>query len=213
MRHDAGMTAMRAFAQEAAAVEATIDGLESVNWKQPGLGEWTVAELVAHLVRGADRITAYLDQPVEGDEPVCDRVSYFDFDTEAAAAGVADRARADAASVGTTALPEVFRQAWRTTLDRTQDLPADRLIHTFRGPMAVEEFTATRVLELTVHHVDLCRATARRPATTAAGLAITVDILDGLLDGPRPTTLDDASFMLAATGRDTHPDPRFPVLS
>ena len=207
------MHEMEAFTAEARAVERTIERIGDEDWTRPGLGEWTVAELVAHLVRAADRITAYVEQPVEGNAPVCDRVSYFDFDHTSAAADVADRSRQDAARIGTRALASSFADAWWSTLQVVEGMPPDRLIATFRGPMALGEYAATRVLELVVHHLDLCRALGIRAATTPEALAMTASILAELLDGDRPETLDDASFVLAATGRDAHPDPRLPVLS
>ncbi len=202
-----------AFTAEAEAVEATIATITDGDWDRPALGEWSVAELVAHLVRAADRIAAYADEEVEGEGPVCDRVSYFDFDHAAAAPGVADRSRQDARRVGSDGLPAAFAEAWRSTADLLAAADPARSIQTFRGPMALEEYAATRVLELVVHHLDLCRALGRCPATTPAALSVTEGILVGLLDGDPPETLDTASFVLAATGREAHPDPRLPVIA
>lgn len=205
------METLQPFEGAARAVEASIAAV--ADWDAPGLGEWSVAELVAHLVRAADRITHYLDQPVEGDTPVCDRVDYFRFDHRGAAPGVADRSRQDAERIGTAALPATFGAAWTDTAAALRREPADRLLTTFMGPMTLEEYSATRVLELVVHGLDLCRALDLPERTDPAALAMTEDILRALLDGDGPEGLEGAAFVMAATGRDPHPDPRLPVLS
>ena len=207
------MDTLDAFTAEARAAQDTITQVTGEQWHQPGLGEWTVAELVAHLVRAADRTTTYLDQPVDGDEPAHDRVGYFQFDVAAAADAVANRSREDAARIGTPALPSAFEQAWVTTADRVRALSPDHLMTTLRGPMHVSEYLATRVLELTIHHLDLSRALGLRATTTDEGIAVTEQILVGMLGDERPDGMDAATFVLAATGRDSHPDPRFPILS
>ena len=73
---------------------------------------------------------------------------------------------------------------------------------------------ATRVVELTVHGLDLAAAIGSTTLMSPEALAITGQILDERLDGSRPTGLDDdARWVAAATGRAPHPDPRLPVLS
>ncbi len=212
-----GNDVMSAFADQGLTVEATLRRLQPRDFDAPGLGEWTVAELIAHLIRGAGLLATYLDVEVPADaEPACDRVAYFAFSAEELdemSAGVAERSRADARSIGTGALVDAFCGSRLRTVERVEDLAPDALVHTFRGPMAVAEYAATRVLELTVHHMDLCRALNLPVTSDPSALAVTVGIIEGLLDGERPADLsDDTAFVLAATGRDPHPDPRLPVL-
>ena len=205
------MDVMKVFGAAATDVEGTLAGV--TDWDAPGLGEWTIAELTAHLIRAAGLITTYLDVALEDPTPLHDRVSYFDFDVRAAAPQVADRSKDDAARIGTDALTRTFGESWRETERQVAGLPAGHPIHTIRGTMAVEEYAATRVLELVVHHMDLCRALGQPLHGDPAALALTESILRGLLDGPPPEGLTGAEFVLAATGRDPHDDPRFPVLS
>ncbi|MEE8601694.1 maleylpyruvate isomerase N-terminal domain-containing protein [Euzebya tangerina] len=219
------MDVLQAFSAQALAVQQTLRSITPDQWDQPGLGEWSLAELTAHLVRAADRTTHYLAQPVERPvegsversaeriAPACDRVSYFDFDTAAVASDVAARSRADAARIGTDALVSTFAAAWTETAEQVRARSADHLTATLRGPMLLHEYLATRVLELTVHHLDLTTALGVRPSVTDEGVAVTESILTGLLGAPRPEGMDPPSFILAATGREAHPDPRFPVLS
>ena len=201
-----------AFAREAARVEATVGGIAADAWTAPGLGEWTVAELVAHLVRAADRVAEYLDVRPSASAAACDRVSYYRFDLVAAAPAVAQRSRDDAARIGADALPSTFAAAWRRSVERAAALAPDHLLETIRGPMALDEYLATRVLELVVHHLDLRRALELPPAPDPDAARLVASVLEGLLGGPRPRNLGRDRFLLVATGRLPSDDPRFPLL-
>ncbi len=78
--------------------------------------------------------------------------------------------------------------------------------------MRLDDYTATRVLELVVHHMDLRRALDLPPAPTPAAGLLTMRLLEGLLGSPRPHNLGRTRFILTATGRIPSDDPRFPVL-
>lgn len=207
-----GIRELDAFAEECAAIDATLAEVGDRGWGQPALGEWSVAELVAHLVRGVTRIAAYLDAEPGGDAPVWDRVSYWRFDLAAAAPDVARRARAEAAEVPHAELPRRFAEGWRRSVARARDLPADHLTASLRGPMRLDDYVATRVLEAVVHHMDLRAALGQPPVSTVAAARITMAVLEGLLGSPRPRNLGRARFIKAATGRIPGPDDRFPVL-
>lgn len=205
-------SALAAFAAEALRVEATLGDIDHAQWPRPALGEWTVAELVAHLVRAADRVDAYLDQPLTADAPACDRISYWRVDLQSEAPAIARRAREQASSIGAGALASTFAAAWRRSHERARSLPADHLVQTIRGPMALDEYVATRVLELVVHHLDLRRALDLPPSADPRAARIVAADLEALLGGPRPRNLGRDRFLLVATGRLPSDDPRFPLL-
>ncbi|HVM00685.1 MAG TPA: maleylpyruvate isomerase N-terminal domain-containing protein [Egibacteraceae bacterium] len=203
---------LAAFEEEARGVEETLEGVPAEAWGRPALGEWTVAELVAHLVRAATRVAVYLDVEVDAEEPAVDRVGYcrFDFTTEAAA--IAARARQEAHGVEPGELVARFRDGWRTSAGRGGGLTPDHLIATPRGPMCLDEYLATRVLELVVHHGDLRVALDLAPAPAPEPARMTQRLLESLLGGPMPRNLGRDRFIRAATGRVAIDDPRFPVL-
>lgn len=203
---------LAAFEEAAGAVEETLDGMPDDAWQRQGLGAWSVAELVAHLVRAADRPAAYLDRDPGGTEPAADRISYWQFDLEAAAPAIAERARGDAADRTPADLVDAFRRGWRTSAERARALPADHLLTTLRGPMRLDEYLATRVVELVVHHMDLRAALDLPPVVPPTSGALTVEILEALLGSPRPRNFGRDRFIRAATGRLSVDDPRFPVL-
>ena len=200
------------FAQECEAVDETLAELGDEDWGRPGLGTWTIAELSAHLVRGATRIAEYLDLPVDAAEPACDRISYWHFDFDAEAPAVAARAREDAARVEPLELPARFHHGWTVSAQRAEALPPDHLLSTIRGPMRLDEYAATRVVEIVVHHMDLRRALDLPPSPTPAAGRLVMELLEGLLGGSRPRNMGRVRFILAATGRIPSDDPRFPVL-
>ena len=68
-----------------------------------------------------------------------------------------------------------------------------------------------------VHGLDLTDALGRDSIATPEGIAATARILDDLLArrtvAGRPADLaDDMTWIRAASGRGTHPDPRLPLI-
>lgn len=206
------MRELSAFEEAARAVDETLAAAPGDAWDLPGLGSWTVAELVAHLVRAADRVDAYLDRELGGTEPAVDRVTYWRFDLEAAAPAIAARAREAAAGRAPADLVAAFARGWRASVERAGALPGGHLLETLRGPMRLDDYLATRVVELVVHHLDLRAALDVPPVVPPASGALTVEVLEALLEGTRPRNFGRDRFIRAATGRIAVDDPRFPVL-
>ena len=202
---------IEAFAEECAATEETLCGVAAETWGRPALGVWTVSQLSAHLVRAATRVTEYLPMPVE-DTPLVDRVEYWRYDAEAEASGIAQRAIDEAADGDPTELPGRFAAGWRASAAAANDHGAEQVLTTFRGPMRLDDYVATRVLEITVHHLDLRTALDLPPVATPAAARLTMGILEQLLGEPRPRNMGRTRFIQAATGRIAVDDPRFPVL-
>lgn len=203
---------LRALREESQGVDATLERVPRDGWAGKGLGSWTLAELVAHLVRGVTRLGDYIDQPVDPATPLKDRVAYFRYDHTAQAPGVASRAVEAAAGVDAETLPALFAEGWRAAAELAAELPAEQVMATFFGPMTLNEYVATRVLEVTIHHLDLRAALDLSPAPTADAGRLSMELLEGLLGAPRPRNLGRVRFLLAATGRIPTDDPRLPVL-
>lgn len=204
------MPELSAFEEEARAVEETLTALPDDAWTRPAVGEWAVSQLVAHLVIVVTRLDALLDADEPTDEPALDRVGYYrmGFD-DAAIAREAERRAAGAAS---GSLVEAFADGWRRAAGRAGGEPPDRTVASRHGPMRLDDYLATRVLELVVHHLDLRRATDLPPAATVEAARLAMSLLESLLGGPRPRNLGRTRFLLAATGRIPVDDPRFPIL-
>lgn len=206
---------LAAFRAECAAADATLAAVPADAWRLPALGEWSVSELVAHLVRGATRVPVYLDASSElppDAVPACDRVSYWRQDMEAVAPAVAARARAEAEGVDPLTWPARFADGWRATAERAAATGPAALVDALRGPMRLDEYLATRVLEVVVHHLDLRTALGQPPAPTEDAARLVIADLEGLLGEPKPRALGRTRFLRVATGRLPSDDPRFPVL-
>lgn len=204
--------ALLALDEECAAFSATLDQIPSTAWGQPALGVWTVAELVAHVVGGLDRIRTYLEEP-EPTGRLISPVQYFRYDPRTAAPGIAQRARERAAHIPTSEFPQTFARTWMSARARAAAEHPNRVMTTFGGPMRLEDYLETRVLEVVVHHLDLRSALALSPEPTARAERITLDLLEGLLGESRPPTLGRIDFIRVATGREAVDDPRLPVLA
>jgi hypothetical protein len=162
-------------------------------WRaRSGLGDWTVRELYAHVSRGVSTLGDLLAQaPVPGEADLPDAAAYFAaLRGTAGAAQVARTARAWAAGRTDEVLIEAFRaDAVLAALPTV----GDAVVHSIAGTIRVGDFAVTRILEATVHLLDLGAVVphAGRPGPDA--LRRTVDVLADLA----PPT----DFVLAATGR------------
>ncbi|MBW3621225.1 MAG: maleylpyruvate isomerase N-terminal domain-containing protein [Actinobacteria bacterium] len=178
------------------------------------LGDWTVQQLVAHLVRGIDRIPAYLaaDEPPEAET---DWLDYWSRAAETDPAGVSQRAREFAQAINGRRVRDVWRDTLEVAVGEAHAAPADRLVGTPFGGIRLDHYLPTRVLEVTVHGLDLRAALGLEEVATPLALGITTEVLDELLEGPRPDDVggDPVAWILAATGRRPSDDPRLPVLT
>ena len=130
---------------------------------------WDVRGLIGHLIRDVDRILAYLPEPAPSD-PDRDEVSYFrSYDPVAGAPQVARSAVETAERFATSAaLIEGFATTWRAAVEAARTAGPDRVIATRWGPgLRMDDYVPTRVLEMTVHGLDLADALGRAPWTTA----------------------------------------------
>jgi uncharacterized protein (TIGR03083 family) len=202
---------LEAFRAECAAVDGTLADVPTDAWTRPALGTWNLAELVAHLVRQVTRLTAYVDRPVEEGAPLLDRLAYYR-DVAALAPDVAARAVEEARKVDAETLPALFAEGWRTDAELAADLPADRPIATVQGPMRADDYLATRLLEVVIHHIDVRATLDLPPAPTPEAGRLVMELLEGLLGSPRPHNQGRVRFLLTATGRLPSEDERFPLI-
>ena len=195
------------FAAAARAVRDTISQIPDDAWDGPGLGEWTVRDLVGHTSRSLVTVIDYLARPVDK-EVVPSASAYF----TAISAGTFDKA----------AVTERGRQAGRDLGDDpaagfqalveeavrvAEATDPDLVVHTIAGGMRVAAYLPTRTFELCVHGLDIAAATGvpvdlpPRAVEEASALAAVSAAQRGL--GP--------DLLLAMTGRRDLP-PGFSVV-
>lgn len=175
---------------------------------------WSCSVLVGHMTAGLEALWRWSGEDTAGRVEL-DAVSYWD-----PAAAVAEPSSNWAIEYAAKRTATALRQGLEGAITRARTCvvetsPAAPIVPPL-GPawLRFDEFVATRVVELTVHSLDLAEAneTPRLPAVTAT--QTTAAILDHRLAAPRPPDLtDDIAWIEAASGRSAHADHRLPVLS
>jgi hypothetical protein len=184
----------RVLAAFAAASDAYLRTLREVReWEAPGLGEWTVRELVAHALRSYTTIETYLDAEPSADHVIDNATAYYRevLATPGIHAAAAARGR-DAGQALTDPLVQVPEVSARV-LARIAGTQPDRRVETFAGRMVFTEYLATRVIELGLHTADLQVAIGAAAAIPADATALCLDVLMPLAD--------DLDLLLGITGR------------
>jgi uncharacterized protein (TIGR03083 family) len=165
---------------------------------------WNVKELLSHLYWAINRINAALAEP-EPPSADTDSVSYWRSYVPAAdAPDIADRAKELSNQFATGAdLARGWDGMWRKAIESSSRTDPARVVMTWGPALRLDEFLKTRVLEVTVHRMDLDDALGRKGWGTDQAVSIVDDILSGLLgeDPPRDLEWDSVEFIEAATGR------------
>jgi uncharacterized protein (TIGR03083 family) len=185
------------FSSAAKAVGEVIAQIPHHRWDGPGLGEWTLRELVGHTSRSLVTVIDYLARPVV-EEVVSSPSAYFTSISASSfdAAAVTERGRQAGRDLGEdpgSRFNVLVDQAVRVAEETDPDL----VVHTIVGGMAVAAYLPTRTFELCVHGLDIATATGvplNLPAPAveeACALAAMTAAQRGL--GP--------SLLLAMTGR------------
>jgi uncharacterized protein (TIGR03083 family) len=177
---------------------------------------WDVAALSVHTVGSLNQVLVALDGiSPENSDGLVSAAGYYvpevRFSPEVNSARVdsaVERAarRADAAEPG-----RVLRETWGALAERLPGEPADRTMVTRHGdPMFLTDYLVTRVVELTLHGLDLADALGREPWTSRAALGVVCEVLfDGVdpaelervLSGRRGASVTSLAAVRAVTGR------------
>ena len=193
------MTARECFSAAAEGFVAVVASLDRSDWDRPGLGEWTVRDLVGHTSRALSTIETYLAHPSPDvalraplDYLLAARGPFVD------PAAIARRGREAGAALGDNPLAAVGDLATRVTaLVATTPDDATLTIASGRG-MTLIAYLPTRTLELTVHTLDLAEAVhLDPPAVLAAPVMASVELVASAAGrGP-----DASAVLLALAGR------------
>jgi uncharacterized protein (TIGR03083 family) len=197
--------ALEALAEECELVSSTVLELtEDVFARPTRCAAWNVKELLGHMYRDVNRTNEGLAQPPP-EEITHDSVTYWRaYDRVGDATSIADRAKEVAAGYPTgRAMAEAWDEMWRGAVEAASKEDPDRSFLTWGPVLTFEEFLRTRILEVTVHRMDLEHACGRKGWGTDQAVSILDDILVGLLGAEPPPDLDwDAvDFIEVGTGR------------
>jgi uncharacterized protein (TIGR03083 family) len=198
LRGDRGFTTdevLPAWRAAAAWNVAVVADIAEGQWDQPALGEWSVRELVAHASRAYTTIEQYL-APL-GTIDIASAADYFRIALSApdVNAAVAERGRAEATQMGDDPLAEVRRRR-EVALSLLTSAPLGAVAVTFVGTMGLADYLATRVVELTVHTLDLCDALGRDDEPPESAGLLSLQVIAAVAAGH-----SQAVLLRALTGR------------
>ena len=175
---------------------AVLVGVGDHQWQAPALGEWSVLELAAHASRAYSTVADYLAP--HGDIDVESAADYFRRAMPDAAVNhdIAERGRAEARSMAADPVGTIERRA-ADTFALIEQAPVGSVCISRGGTISLGDYLATRVVELSVHTIDLVDAVGldhSEPPPQAARVSISV--LGALASDPSPSVL-----LRALTGR------------
>lgn len=157
---------------------------EQLDW--PGLGEWSVRDLLGHTLRAMVTAQQYYEAGPTGEAPtLADRSDYFRtaaLSDPAVQAAIAQRGRDAGAELGHDPRGSVDRAlADARVVIAGADL--DRVVSVANGSMRYGDYLHTRLFEMVVHTDDLCRALdLANPASDEAiraALSVAVEAASG----------------------------------
>lgn len=194
------MTQEKSFREAALVFLDLVELIGPDQWELPGLGEWTVRDLVGHTARAI----ATVNERLTAAEPAVVTVPTAEIYYERIFAGFTDNAAVAARGVeagrmlGTNQVGTITRALGLVTaqLDGEKE---QRIVAIGPMSMPLHEYLRTRVFELTVHSLDIAKATGHPVdiplplLSEAAALAARVAVRRG--DGPE--------LLFALTGRGT----------
>lgn len=199
------MSVVEALAREVGSVGVLLHKMHDADWQRPTrCAPMTVADLVAHLARQAARVEELLAlEPIDA-EPEKDAATYYSYDPASIGADVLARAQQAAKDIGgPKKLVAAWDERWVHALQAARAaLPDDPVLPSPLGTIRLSEYLKTRVVEATVHHMDIDDALGKLPHPDHEALEITADVLRIRLGTDlRRFGMDDVRFVLTGTGR------------
>jgi uncharacterized protein (TIGR03083 family) len=190
------------YAAAARAVDDAVTHIPHDAWERPGLGEWSVRDLVGHTSRSLVTVIEYLVRPV-AEEVALSPAAYYtaiaagSFD----AAAVTERGRQAGRDLGEDP-PSRFHDLVTQAVRVAEETDPDLVVHTIVGGMRAAAYLPTRTFELCVHGLDIAAATGVPLELPAAALeeACALGAVAATQRGL------GASLLLAMTGRRGLPD-------
>ena len=193
-----------AYKQAARFFVDTVARVQPTQWDDVGLGEWNVRDLVGHTSRSLTRVEEFCAQPAEKATVLSAAEHYrLPADNDEIAA----RGREAGAELGDDPAATVRKAADRV-LPLLDGFSEDMIISYPNGAIRLGDYLETRVVELTVHTLDLANAIGADAEAPAEALSVTLHLLADLA----VASGQGAALALAATGRGLLPD-RFSLMA
>jgi uncharacterized protein (TIGR03083 family) len=169
------------------AVEAMVDDIPDASFALPTrLGDWTVAELVAHLAGNPSHIAGFLAVPIDPAASPVGILDYYGDDDEAKAAIAATSRDASAGRTPTQLRDDVHRQA-AAAIELLASVPDDTLLAVDdQQTMRLDEYMVSRCIEACIHTLDLAAAAGIEAQLDRDAVAATARTLARMLVAQAP---------------------------
>jgi len=162
----------------------TLNQVSSAAWASPGLGEWTLRELVGHTYRSFVNLETYAATPGTQVDQQVDQIEPIDYflavrGSFANPASVAQRGREAGQELGEEPVAWVHASAQRAAkvLD---GLPDDAILTTPVGGMRLIDYLPSRIFELTVHTLDVAKAIDLKAEPPPDAMRVTLHLMADL---------------------------------
>jgi Mycothiol maleylpyruvate isomerase N-terminal domain len=184
-------------------VSGVVEAFDEATFGQPsGCQGWDRQAMLVHMLSDARRALVTFATPGSG-RPDVDAVTYWrDYAPTTGDGGAAQGKFVHRLSTAYTE-PQWVRSMWLETAPaavRAGRGCREDLVATQGHVLTVADFVETLVFEATVHYLDLTIGLDVESPSRAA-LEMTVNTLDGLLEGRPPTSWGLAEYVVKATGR------------
>jgi uncharacterized protein (TIGR03083 family) len=172
--------ARRAFREAAEFFVQVVEQAPEDRWDSPGLGVWTVRDLVGHTLRALTTVEEYSAMPAAQVE-VQGPVDYFQrgLSIRDVHAQIAQRGREVGQALGDRPA-DVVRETARRVLAGLERVPDGAILSVPMGGMRLMDYLPTRIFELTIHTLDLGAALGKDLKPPAAPMGITLHLLADL---------------------------------
>lgn len=150
-------------------------------WTKPGLGEWTVRDLLGHALRATQTVEAYLEAGSSGPVTLQSAADYLAAGIETANhAMVAERGREAGHALGDDPSAAAAAAVERI-LAKVNAAADDALLTTPFGVMRLIDYLPSRTLELTVHGLDLSAALGLQRTPPVSAQTVTMALTGQML--------------------------------
>ena len=196
-----------AFKQAARFFTDAVARVRPNQWDDPALGIWTVRDLVGHTSRAITRMEDFVSKRT-GQASVTSAAHHYHIalGRDGADDVIAKQDQSAGSELGDDPA-SVVRAAADRVLPVVENVPEDAIIAYAPGSIRFDHYLQTRVLELTVHTLDLLNAVGIEEEPPREALVETLHLLADLA----ADSGHGGKLPLAATGRGVLPD-RFSVL-
>jgi hypothetical protein len=159
---------------------SVVGSVDDHRWDHAALGEWSVRELVAHTDRAYKTLLEYAEADVVDETPIHSAAAYFRtvLAEQTPHVHIAARAKREAGDEAdwVSATDRLAGRAERAVASWAPDQP----MHLMVGVMPLDQYLATRVVELVVHGLDLAAAidlpTVAPSASSRVALLVLLDL-------------------------------------